>query len=211
MIEDLRLANCGTSRFLIVALAASLTCSAAPFASGQSAAPADKAAPQKTAPQMTVPQAPAPPTPAASASQASGTVSDADRATAYYHAALADSYEDMATNFGRQDYVTRAVEEYKLALNADPNSAQLALGLAELYFRAGRARESIQTVQELLKREPDNLDAHKLLGRIYLRSLGGQDQSAQNAQNGQNAQARRRTEWADAGPGDSRVHQDRVA
>ena len=99
----------------------------------------------------------------------------ADRASEAYHAALADTYEDMATNTGRQEYVSRAVEEFKSALNADPNSAELATGLAQLYFRAGRNAEAVSTVKELLKRSPDNIDAHKLLGRIYLRSLGQQD------------------------------------
>ena len=78
----------------------------------------------------------------------------------------------MAINYGRQEYVTRAVEEYKLAINADPNSSTLETGLAELYFRAGRVREAIQTTQELIKKDDSNLEAHKLLGRIYLRSLG---------------------------------------
>jgi tetratricopeptide (TPR) repeat protein len=100
-----------------------------------------------------------------------------DRATSYFHAALANAYADMATNYGRQEYVTRAVEEYKLALNADPDSPNLALGLAELYFRAGRIKEAIQTTQGLIKKDAQNLEAHKLLGRIYLRSLG-QDQSS---------------------------------
>ena len=103
---------------------------------------------------------------------ASKTGTAPDRATAYFHAALAHTYEDIATNYGRQEYVTRAVEEYKLALNADPGSSQLSIGLAELYFRAGRVKEAIQTAQELLKQDNSNLDAHKLLGRIYLRSLG---------------------------------------
>ncbi len=102
-----------------------------------------------------------------------------DRSSAYYHSALAHTYEEMATNYGRQDYNTRAVEEYKLALNADPDSSQLAIGLAELYFRSGRVREAIQTAQELIKKDDNNLDAHKLLGRIYLRSLG-QEQSQSN-------------------------------
>jgi len=102
-----------------------------------------------------------------------------DRSTAYYHAALADTYEDMATNYGRQEFVTRAVEEYKLALNADPNSSELAIGLAELYFRAGRIGEAVQTARELIKKDDNNIDAHKLLGRIYLRSLGqNQDQNS---------------------------------
>lgn len=116
-----------------------------------------------------------PPIPAKPAVSAPASVPD--RSTAYYHAALAHSYEDMATNYGRQEYVTRAVEEYKLALNADPNSSQLATGLAELYFRAGRVREAIQTAQELVKKDDNNLEAHKLLGRIYLRSLGQEQQN----------------------------------
>jgi tetratricopeptide (TPR) repeat protein len=94
------------------------------------------------------------------------------RGAAYYHLALAHMYEDMAANTGRQDYATRAVEEYKLALNADPTSPFLNNGLAELYFRTGRVRDAITTAQETIKRDPRNIAAHKLLGRIYLHSLG---------------------------------------
>ena len=99
------------------------------------------------------------------------------RGAAYYHLGLAHMYEDMATNNGRQDYATRAIEEYKLALNADPNSTYLNNGLAELYLRTGRVREAMLAAQETIKSEPNNLEAHKLLGRIYLHSLG-------NVQNG---------------------------
>jgi tetratricopeptide (TPR) repeat protein len=95
-----------------------------------------------------------------------------DRAAAYYHYALAHSYEEMATNYGRGEYATRAIEEYKLALNADPTSQFLNNGMAELYFKTGKIKESIVAAQELIKKDPNNLSAHKLLGRIYLRSLG---------------------------------------
>ena len=100
------------------------------------------------------------------------------RGTAYYHLALAHTYEDMAANTGRQDYATRAVEEYKLALNADPTSAFLNNGLAELYFRTGRVRDAILTAQDTIKRDPKNVAAHKLLGRIYLHSLGDMQNGA---------------------------------
>lgn len=101
----------------------------------------------------------------------------ADRAAAYYHYALAHSYEEMATTYGRPEYATRAIEEYKLALNADPDSPYLNAHLAELYFQTGHVRDAIAAAQAEIKKNPDNLDAHKLLGRIYLRSLG-------NMQNG---------------------------
>jgi tetratricopeptide (TPR) repeat protein len=96
----------------------------------------------------------------------------ADRAAAYYHFGLAHMYEEMATNTGRQDYATRAIEEYKLALNADPTSPYLNNGLAQLYFGTGRVRDAILAAQDMIKKDPNDLEAHKLLGRIYLRSLG---------------------------------------
>ena len=100
------------------------------------------------------------------------------RGAAYYHLALAHTYEDMAANTGRQDYATRAVDEYKMALSADPTSDFLNNGLAELYFRAGRVRDAILTTKEIIKRDPKNIAAHKLLGRIYLHSLGDMQNGA---------------------------------
>lgn len=94
------------------------------------------------------------------------------RSAAYYHYALAHSYEEMATTYGRPEYAQRAIEEYKLALNADPTSKYLNNGLAELYYKTGRVKEAILAAQEQIKKDPENLDAHKLLGRVYLRSLG---------------------------------------
>jgi tetratricopeptide (TPR) repeat protein len=108
----------------------------------------------------------------AHSSAADAGASTTDRSNAYYHFGLAHMYEDLAVNSGRQDYAARAVEEYKAALNADPSSPFLNNGLAELYFRTGRVKDAIVTAQDILKKEPDNLQAHKLLGRIYLRSLG---------------------------------------
>jgi len=96
-----------------------------------------------------------------------------DRAMAYYHVALAATYEDDALTDGRPDDITRAIEEYKLALDADPNSPELMNALADLYFRTpGHEHDAEVTERTLLKIAPDNIDAHRLLGRIYLRQLG---------------------------------------
>ncbi len=103
--------------------------------------------------------------------------SEPDRASAYYHYMLAHEYEDMANTYGRPEYATRAIEEYKLALNADPSSKYLNNGLAELYFRTGHVRDAILAAQDQIKKDPNNLDAHKLLGNIYLRSLGDGQQN----------------------------------
>ncbi|HEY8997792.1 MAG TPA: hypothetical protein VIM60_07825, partial [Edaphobacter sp.] len=56
------------------------------------------------------------------------TAKPVDRSAAYYHYGLAHMYEDMAVNAGRPDFATQAVEEYKLALDADPNSQLLQNG-----------------------------------------------------------------------------------
>jgi tetratricopeptide (TPR) repeat protein len=134
------------------------------------ASPPQSASPQQPVAPPSVP-AKASPTDAATAAQ------KPDRSSAYYHFGLAHMYEDMATNYGRPEYATRAIEEYKLALAADPDSKYLNSGLAELYLRTGRVRDAVLAAQEILKTEPNNLEAHKLLGRVYLQSLG-------NVQNG---------------------------
>ena len=128
------------------------------------------------------PAAQSPATPAASSQAASGgSTPQSSRATAYFHASLADMYEEQAVNSGRPEYVQHAIEEYKAAINADPGSAELYDGLADLYFRTGRAREAESTSRELIKSHPDDVDAHKLLGRIYLRQLGEQQNSVSSA------------------------------
>jgi tetratricopeptide (TPR) repeat protein len=95
-----------------------------------------------------------------------------DRGPAYYHVAMGSIYEDAATSQGKPEYITRAIEEYKSALNADPGSPELNDALAGLYFRVGKVREAEATARALIKTSPDDVNAHKLLGRIYLRQLG---------------------------------------
>jgi len=95
-----------------------------------------------------------------------------DRAAAYYHFALAHMYEEQVATYGRSELANKAIEEYRAAIDADPTSAYLTSGLAELYARTGRIRDAVVEAQDILKRDPNNLEARRLLGRIYLRSLG---------------------------------------
>ena len=60
-----------------------------------------------------------------------------DKAAAYYHYALAHMYEEMVTAYGRSDLATKATEEYRLAIEADPSSEFLTSALAELYVKTG--------------------------------------------------------------------------
>jgi tetratricopeptide (TPR) repeat protein len=95
-----------------------------------------------------------------------------DRAAAYYHYSVAHMYEEQVTVYGRSELANKAMEEYRLAIEADPSSEFLTSGLAELYVKTGRIRDAVIEAQDIIKRDPNNLEAHKLLGRIYLRSLG---------------------------------------
>jgi tetratricopeptide (TPR) repeat protein len=96
----------------------------------------------------------------------------ADRAAAYYHYTLAHMYEDEFGVSNRAELASKAIAEYRLAIDADPTSEYLTAGLAELYFRTGRIRDAVLQAQDILKANPGDLEAHKLLGRIYLRSMG---------------------------------------
>jgi len=81
-------------------------------------------------------------------------------------------YEEQVTVYGRSDLANKAIDEYRLAIEADPSSEFLTAGLAELYVKTGRIRDAVLEAQDIIKRDPKNLEARKLLGRIYLRSLG---------------------------------------
>jgi tetratricopeptide (TPR) repeat protein len=102
----------------------------------------------------------------------SSPVRKVDKAAAYYHYTLAHMYEEQVAVYGRSDLANKAIEEYRAAIEADPGSEYLTSGLAELYAKTGRIRDAVLEAQDILKRDPNNLEAHKLLGRIYLRSLG---------------------------------------
>ncbi|HEX6502487.1 MAG TPA: tetratricopeptide repeat protein [Terriglobales bacterium] len=103
-----------------------------------------------------------------------------DRSDAYFHYTMAHMYEELVTMYGRSDLANKAIDEYRQAIDADPDSEYLTAGLAELYAKTGRIRDAVMEAQDILKRDPNNLEAHKLLGRIYLRSMGDGQGSSQN-------------------------------
>ena len=123
------------------------------------------------------PASPPKPAPAANAAgkssaQPAAQAKKTDRAEAYFHFQLGHAAEDMAALTGRSEYADEAVKEYKAALQADPSSSYLAGALAQLYARMGDIRQAVAEAQEVVDRDPDNLEARRLLGHSYLRSLG---------------------------------------
>jgi len=127
-------------------------------------------------------QAPTPAPDAKPAAQQSSQSSahKSDKASAYYHYSMAHIYEELVAVYGRSDLASKAIEEYRMAIEADPTSSYLTSGLAELYAKTGRIRDAVLEAQDILKRDPNNLEAHKLLGRIYLRSMGDMQSGSQS-------------------------------
>src|SRR6266849_8989867 len=105
---------------------------------------------------------------------------DSARAEAYYNFTMGHIYEQQYEATSSAEYATKAIEAYKKAYALDPKSQVIGERLAEMYWKAQRIHDAIAEAQEILKRDPDNVQSRRLLGRIYLRSLG--DVSASNAQ-----------------------------
>jgi tetratricopeptide (TPR) repeat protein len=91
-----------------------------------------------------------------------------DRASAYYHAALGHLYAELAAQFGgRGEYVQKAIENYRLAVQFDPNSPDLAQELAELYVQSGQIRSAVVEFEDAVRRNPGDVNARRILGRLY--------------------------------------------
>ena len=102
------------------------------------------------------------------------------RAEAYYNFTMGHIYEQQYEATSRPEYATQAIEAYKKAYTLDPKSPVIGERLAEIYWKAQRTHEAVTEAQEILKRNPDDVQSRRLLGRIYLRSLG--DISSGNGQ-----------------------------
>jgi tetratricopeptide (TPR) repeat protein len=108
---------------------------------------------------------------AAEETKQAATTSTPDHAQAYYHYMLARRYRELAGIYNRTDFVEKAISEYKAAMAADPGSLFLRTELAELYWRIGRVGDAVSGAEAVLKINPNDADAHRLLGHIYLRTL----------------------------------------
>ena len=105
----------------------------------------------------------------------------ADKANAYYNFAMGHLYAELAGAFGnRGDYTNKAIEYYRQAMKLDPSASFLSQELTDLYIQAGRIKDAVSEAEDLLKQNPDNLDARRLLGQIYARLIGDPDQHKVN-------------------------------
>jgi tetratricopeptide (TPR) repeat protein len=110
-------------------------------------------------------------------SQANASQPAGDRASAYYHYAMAHMYAELAEMpGGRNENLNKAIENYKLAIQADPNTPVLTEELSDVYFQYGRAREAESDATAAIQKNPNDVPAHRLLARVYTRQIGDPQQ-----------------------------------
>jgi tetratricopeptide (TPR) repeat protein len=97
-----------------------------------------------------------------------------DRASAYYHYTLGHMYAEQAGNKG--DFLNKAIENFRLALKADPGASFISEELSDLYVQSGRLREAVQDAEDTLRANPSDTNARRILGRIYTRMIGDSQQ-----------------------------------
>jgi tetratricopeptide (TPR) repeat protein len=100
-----------------------------------------------------------------------------DKATAYYNFSMAHLYAELAGAYGnRGEYVNKAIDFYQAAMKADPAASYISEELCEFYVQAGQVEKALALANNLLKANPANNEARKILARIYSRGIGDPDQ-----------------------------------
>ena len=147
------------------------------LAAATPAARAQNSAPKTSTPTIRL----APPADANSPTTAQDTTSSqASRGDVYYYFTMGHVNEQQFELNGRADLAVKAIEAYKKALELAPDSPVIMERLAEIYAASQRMHEAVEEAQATLKIDSTNVDAHRLLARIYVHELG--DLSAGDSQ-----------------------------
>jgi tetratricopeptide (TPR) repeat protein len=104
--------------------------------------------------------------------QPASTPAQDNKANAYYHFAMGRLYAELGQAEGNKDNITKAIQHYQEALKLDPSAHMIFDELTDLYMQTGRLRDAVTQAEDLLKQNPDNLDARRMLGRIYWGLVG---------------------------------------
>lgn len=107
-----------------------------------------------------------------SRSQEAPAAATSSRAEAYFDYTMGHIAEQQYEATSRSEYASQAIDFYKKAYALDPKSPIIGERLAEMYWKAQRVHEAEIEAQSLLKRDPNDAQTRRLLGHIYLRSLG---------------------------------------
>lgn len=101
-----------------------------------------------------------------------------DKAASYYHFSLGHFYADLASQFNnRGDFLSKAIENFRSAMKADPSATFIAEELSDLYIQSGRLREAVTDAEASLKDNPNDTASRRILARMYSRMIGDPQQN----------------------------------
>jgi tetratricopeptide (TPR) repeat protein len=101
-------------------------------------------------------------------------------ADAYYYFAIGHLDEQRYEMTRNPEMAAQAIDAYTKALGLAPGSTVIMERLAEIYAKSQRIREAENQAQSVLKLDPNDVNAHRLLAQIYVHQLG--DMSAGDVQ-----------------------------
>src|SRR5687768_9523969 len=64
-----------------------------------------------------------------------------------------------------------SILEYKRALEFDPSNSLIMSDMADTYLRHRRVREAVDSAEKAVQADRDNIEAHKLLGSVYINTI----------------------------------------
>src|ERR1700744_3556834 len=120
--------------------------------------------------------------------QAKSKTAPADsKADAYYHFAMGRLYAEMGQADNNRNEINKAITNYEQALVLSPNEDVIFEELSDLYIAVGRLQDAIDKANEILKQNPNNIGARKMLAHVYW-------QSVSNGRNGINEDAMKKAQ-----------------
>ena len=75
---------------------------------------------------------------------------------------------ELAQAYQRENKGTKAVETYQKAVSLEPARDDLKNGLAGAYLSIGQYDQAIQVLKDVIKRNPDNKEAHYYYGHALV-------------------------------------------
>ncbi len=104
------------------------------------------------------------------------------KADAYYHFAMGRLYAEMGQADNSRSEISKAITNYEEALKLEPNASLIFEELSDLYIAVNRLQDAIDKAEEMLKLNPDNLGARRMLAHVYMQTIS-------NGRNGINEDA----------------------
>jgi tetratricopeptide (TPR) repeat protein len=118
------------------------------------------------------------PSPAAASTSANAPAANSKQADLYYDVMMGHLKELQFEDSGSADAADASIGYYKKALEIAPHASVILERLAEIDAKSQHTSDAISAAQEALQSDPSNVDAHRLLARIYVRSLSDQSVGA---------------------------------